>query len=107
MPYRNAHWWLLLLLPLTALAFWPNYFGNLRAAPYAFHVHGVTATLWILLLAAQSWTIHERKNALHRKLGYASFALFPFFFVGGLLVIHTMAEKVGAGDRESGVEGKR
>jgi hypothetical protein len=97
MPYRNAHYWLLLLLPLTALAFWPSYFGDLRAAPYAFHVHGATATLWILLLAVQSWSIHEKKNGLHRRLGYGSFVLFPFFFVGGLLVIRTMAVKVGTG----------
>jgi uncharacterized membrane protein YozB (DUF420 family) len=97
MPYRNAHYWVLLLLPLTALAFWPSYFGDLSAAPYAFHVHGVTATLWILLLVVQSWSIHEKKNGLHRRIGYASFVLFPFFFVGGLLVIRTMAEKVRAG----------
>jgi hypothetical protein len=97
MPYRHAHYWLLLLFPLTALAFWPAYFGKLAEAPYAFHVHGATATLWILLLVAQSWSIHERRNTLHRTIGYASFALFPFFVAGGLLVIRTMAEKVAAG----------
>jgi hypothetical protein len=96
MPYRHAHWFLLALFPLTALAFWPNYFGQFRAAPYAFHVHGVTASLWILLLAAQSWSIHGRRTLLHRCLGYASFALFPFFIAGGLLVLQTMAQKFAA-----------
>jgi hypothetical protein len=96
MPYRHAHWYLLSLFPLTGLAFWPAYFSKFAASPYAFHVHGITASLWIVLLAVPSWTIHHRRNALHRSLGIASFALFPFFLVGGLLVIQTMAAKFGA-----------
>lgn len=96
MPYRHAHFYILLLFPLTALAFWPSYFSQFRASPYAFHVHGITASLWIVLLAAQSWSIHHRRNALHRGLGLASFALFPFFVAGGFLVLQTMAEKFGA-----------
>lgn len=95
MPYRHAHWYLLLLFPLTGLAFWPNYLSKFSASPYAFHVHGITASLWIALLAVQSWTIHHRRNALHRGAGQASLALFPFFLVGGLLVLQTMAHKVG------------
>jgi hypothetical protein len=97
MPYRHAHWYLLLLFPLTGLAFWPGYFGKLAASPYAFHVHGVTASLWILLLAFQSWSIHRRRNALHRSAGLGSLALFPLFIAGGLLVIQTMAVKFAAG----------
>ena len=97
MPYRHAHWYLLLLFPLTGLAFWPNYFSKFAASPYAFHIHGITASLWIVLLAFQSWSIHRRRNALHRSVGIASFALFPFFVTGGLLVIQTMATKFGAG----------
>jgi hypothetical protein len=97
MPYRHAHWYLLLLFPLTALAFWPAYFSKFADAPAAFHVHGVTASLWIALLAFQSWTIHHRRNALHRSAGLGSFALFPLFVTGGLLVIQTMAAKFGNG----------
>lgn len=96
MPYRHAHWYLLLLFPLTGLAFWPNYFSKFSSSPYAFHVHGITASLWILLLAFQSWTIHHRRNALHRSAGAGSLALFPFFLAGGLLVLQTMAVKFGA-----------
>jgi len=95
MPYRHAHYWLLLLFPLTGLAFWPDYFSKPGGAPLAFHVHGFTASLWIVLLAVQSWSIHARRNYLHRSVGYGSFALFPFFTVGGLLVLQTMGEKFG------------
>ena len=97
MPYRHAHWFLLLLFPLTGLAFWPGYFSKMADSPAAIHVHGVTASLWIFLLAFQSWAIHRRRNALHRMVGLTSFALFPFFVTGGLLVIQTMAVKVAAG----------
>jgi hypothetical protein len=75
-----------------------NYFSKFAASPYAFHVHGITASLWILLLAFQGWTIHNRRNALHRGAGAASLALFPFFLVGGLLVLQTMAVKFEARD---------
>jgi len=97
MPYRHAHYWLLLLFPLTGLAFWPNYFSNPGGAPLAFHVHGAIASLWIVLLALQSWSIHQRRIELHRSVGYASFALFPLFTVGGLLVLQTMGAKFGDG----------
>ena len=96
MPYRHAHFYLLLLFPLAALAFWPNYFSIVRSAPFALHAHGVTAASWIALLAFQSWSIHRRRNALHRATGLAGLALFPFFVAGGLLVIQTMAAKVAA-----------
>lgn len=98
MPYRHAHWYLLALFPLTGLAFWPNYFSKFAASPYAFHVHGITASLWILLLAFQSWTIHSRRNSVHRLAGWASLVLFPLFLVGGLLVLQTMAVRFGAQD---------
>jgi uncharacterized membrane protein YozB (DUF420 family) len=98
MPFRHAHYYLLALLPLTLFAFWPGYFSILGTAPIGFHVHGVTASLWIVLLAFQSWSIHRRRNALHRTIGYASFALFPLFTVGGLLVVQSMAVALAGGN---------
>lgn len=96
MPYRRAHYWLLLLFPLAGLAFWPAYFADLRGAPWAFHLHGATASLWLALLAFQSWSIHRRRNPLHRAVGLWSLALFPLFTAGGMLVIRTMAGKFAA-----------
>lgn len=96
MPYRHAHFYLLALFPLAALAFWPNYVSKLADSSAAFHLHGITASLWLGLVAFQSWSIHNRRNALHRKLGLASFALFPFFVTGGLLIIQSIAVKFSA-----------
>jgi len=35
MPYRRAHYYLLLLIVLTAVAFWPSYFAVLPGANIA------------------------------------------------------------------------
>lgn len=108
MPYRHAHWYLLALFPLAGLAFWPNYVSKLATSSAAFHLHGVTASLWIALVAFQSWSIHHRRNALHRQLGLASFALFPFFVTGGLLIVQSIAAKFAtAADPFSAMYGAR
>lgn len=94
MPYRYAHQLLLfVLMPIVLVAFWPHYFGDLRGASFAFHMHGVTATLWILLVAAQSWTIQTRRFPLHRLAGRLTFVIAPLFAVGAALAMQGMALK--------------
>ncbi len=97
MPYKHAHWYVLGLFPFVALAFWRAYLGVFTTASVAFHVHGITATLWLLWLAAQSWTIHGQQRHLHRSLGMASLVLFPLFMGGTFLVEHSMAAKFAGG----------
>ena len=88
MPYRRAHWYLLLLLPLIVIAFWPGYFGQLRDASWALHGHGVSATAWLMLLALELWAIHSRRAALHRTAGRAIFVVVPIFAGASLAAIH-------------------
>lgn len=73
------------------LAFWPSYFSTLGTATVAVHIHGFTASVWIALLAAQSWTIHQLHNDVHRTVGTASLAVFPFFFASNLMIVQAMA----------------
>jgi hypothetical protein len=108
MPFARAHVGLLLLFPLTFLAFWRGYFSDLSGAPLAFHVHGVTASLWLGLLALQSWTIGTRAVVLHRAAGLGVFLVLPLFTAGGLLVMQTMAGKfAAAADPFNGAFGAR
>ena len=93
MPFRHAHWWILGLFPLAGLAFWPNYLSTLSASPPSFHFHGITASLWLVLLAIQSWSIHHDKRAFHRTNGLVSFALFPLFLAGGATIFVGMAQR--------------
>lgn len=98
MPFRHAHLYVLALIALTVVAFWPTYFSILSSSPWGFHFHGITATMWLFLLALQSWTIHDRRAALHRSLGMTSLALFPLFLAGGAAVVSSMAEATVAGN---------
>lgn len=98
MPYRQAWLWLIGLVVATVIAFWPGYFSVLGSSPPAFHLHGITASLWMLLMIAQSWAVHNRRVALHRTLGLATFAAVPLFVMGGLAVIQTMAQETVAGE---------
>ena len=98
MAYRHAYRWLLLLFPLTLLAFWPSYFSKLTTSSWVFHAHGITASLWIVLTALQSWSIGNGSRSLHRSAGQASLALFPLFFTGGLLILRFQAAGFAASD---------
>jgi uncharacterized membrane protein YozB (DUF420 family) len=97
MPYRHAWLFVLALIAATVLAFWPGYFSVLRNAPIAFHLHGLTASLWMALLVAQSWTVHHGRRALHRTLGPATFVAVPLFIMGGFGVIQSMARATASG----------
>lgn len=104
MPYRKAWLFVLALLALTFVAFWPGYFAKLPAKLMAHHAHAASAVLWMILAIAQSWSIHHDRIAMHRKIGPAIFILFPFFLVAGMWVIHVEATTL-AGDLTS-AEGK-
>ena len=97
MPYRHAHWWILSLFPLAALAFWPQYISTFGSAPLEMHAHGITAALWLALLALQSWSIHHDNLALHRLSGRSSLILFPLFMAGGAGIFLGMADRYVAG----------
>lgn len=105
MPFRKAWLYVLALLALTFVAFWPGYFSKLPLKKLAHHYHAASAVLWMILAIVQSWTAHHNRFALHRKTGLAIFLLFPFFLVAGMWVIHVEATTL-AGDFTS-VDGKQ
>jgi len=85
LPFPYAHWYVAAFLVTTIAAFMPSYFAVLPDAPWVHHLHGGTATLWIILVMTQSWTAHRRLWRAHIWSGIASMALIPIFCVGGLL----------------------
>lgn len=93
MPYRHAHWYLLAVFPLAGLAFWPNYLSQFATSPPEFHMHGITASLWLTLLVFQSWTIQHGRREMHRQTGALSLGLFPLFLAGGASIFVGMAHR--------------
>lgn len=88
--YPRVHLYLSALLLLTIVAFWPSYFSKMGEHGLAAHLHGITATAWMLMLIAQTWLASRRKFATHRKLGKTVYGLAPLFVLGGFAVVYTM-----------------
>lgn len=94
MPYPRAYLWVLFVIGVILVGFWPSYFADLPAAPSAFHFHGAAASVWVLMVAAQSWTVHHQKIELHRATGRASLYLFPFLIMGLFAIIDFTAKSL-------------
>lgn len=96
MPYKYGHYFVGLVLLVTVTGFWASYFTVGGQIPLAFHVHALTATTWLLLLIGQSLSIHHRRNALHKRIGKASFLMFPLLITGFMMIINVSAARFAA-----------
>lgn len=79
-----------LALVLTVAGFWPSFFAALPAAKLPHHIHGWSATAWMLLPLVQAWLIHTQRRKAHRWIGWASLPLAAVVVVSGLRVIQLM-----------------
>lgn len=83
--YKNLGYILILLIPLTFLAFFKTYFNQFptfedNITTYI-HLHAVIASIWILMLIVQPVLIRKRKNHLHKKIGKISYIVFPLLIL--------------------------
>ena len=93
MPYPRAYLYVLGVIAVIIVGFWPSYFAVAGNVPWQFHAHGVAASCWVSLVAVQSWTAHRKPQLpLHRAVGMASLFLFPFL-IAGLAAITTVQAK--------------
>ena len=92
MPYKHAPYYVLAVIAVIVAGFWPSYFGASGPVPWQFHAHGVAASLWVLIVLMQSWTVHKSQLPLHRAVGKSSLILFPFL-IGGLAAIIDLTGK--------------
>lgn len=90
MFYGNAYLYLALGVLITFIGFFPSYFKLLGQTDRSHHFHGITATLWMLLMVAQPWLYRQGRLKLHRSLGWASLALAPLIVLGGLRMMQIM-----------------
>jgi len=98
MPYRHAHYYVLVVIAVIIAGFWPSYFAKWGSVPWQFHAHGVAASIWVMMVFAQSWTAHHKQFPLHRAVGKSSLLLFPFLIGGLAAIIDLTAKGYVAGD---------
>jgi len=99
MPYPHARYYVLGVIAVIIAGFWPSYLAVATTVPWQFHAHGVAASLWVLTVAAQSWTAHDKaKLPLHRAVGKASLFLFPFLIAGLAAITNVQAKNWVAGE---------
>lgn len=80
-------------LALAVIGFWPSFFAMLPATPLPHHIHGWSATAWMILPLLQYALIRSRRRDLHRRIGYASVALAAIVALSGFYVVRMMAYK--------------
>ena len=83
--YRNLGYFLILLVPLTFLAFFHTYFKQFpnfedNITTYI-HLHAIIATVWILMLIVQPILINKKKYKAHQKIGKISYLVFPLLIL--------------------------
>jgi hypothetical protein len=98
MPYRNAPYYVLFCIAVIVAGFWPSYFAAGESVPWQFHAHGVAASIWVLMVLVQSWTVHKEQLPLHRAVGKSSLILFPFLIAGLAAIIDLTAKGFVAAD---------
>lgn len=90
MPYRRAHWFLLVALAAIVAGFWPSFFASLGAGDFAHTLHGVTATLWVCALVLQSWLIAHHLRKWHRRVACGALLLLPVLVGSALYMVGAM-----------------
>lgn len=90
--YKYAHIFLALGLLVVLIGFSKTYFNNLGQFSFSYHLHGITATLWMILLIVQPYLFQKGKLKAHRFLGWSSLILVPTIIIGGIVMMKLMIQ---------------
>ncbi|MBK9734335.1 MAG: hypothetical protein IPO92_04945 [Saprospiraceae bacterium] len=70
MKFKNFHFWMLIPFVISVLGFSYSYYFNLANATFHQHVHGISATLWYIIVIVQPYLIIRKQNIQrHKTLG--------------------------------------
>ena len=87
MKLNKIHIWLSIVLVIVLAGFWPSYLAKPLQVPFRLHVHGITATLWFILLIIQPYLYSKKNIQLHRKIGKFSLILAGGVIASAVLMI--------------------
>ncbi len=88
--YKNAYLYFIIAAIITVFAFVPSYYKRLAVTDAAHHLHGITATFWMLLLIIQPLLYRLRLLAWHRALGNLTLIVVPIIVIGALNMVRIM-----------------
>ncbi|OZV68177.1 hypothetical protein [Winogradskyella aurantia] len=90
--YKYAHFYLTLGLVIVLLGFSTTYFSRLGEFTIPYHIHGISATLWMILLIIQPYLFQKGKLKAHRYLGWSSLLLIPTIVICGIIMMRMMIQ---------------
>ena len=90
--YKYAHVYLTLGLVVVLVGFSRTYFTKLSEFSFYHHLHGVSATLWMILLIIQPYLFQKGSLKTHRFLGWTSLILVPLILIGGVIMMRLMIQ---------------
>lgn len=88
--YRHAHWYFAIALLAIIGGFWPSFFRPLGAGDFSHSLHGITATMWVVVLIMQSLLISRGLVVWHRRVAIGALLLLPVLIVTGLQMVAAM-----------------
>ena len=90
--YSNVHLYLALGLLAIFIGFFPTYFGKLSETKMPYHVHGISATLWMVILIIQPYLYKINNLKVHKYLGWSTVILVPTLVFGGFEMMKSMIQ---------------
>lgn len=88
---NNLGFYVLLYLPLAAIAFYITYFSAIYKQPMLTHLHFAVMTSWLALSVAQPLLIRAGNRELHRKVGRLSYVVLPLVVITGYAMLRNGA----------------
>lgn len=87
--YQKSAFWLVLFFAFAVFGFWKSYYSlPEKGLSFYQHFHGISMTVWCLMLIGQTFLIRYRKFSIHRLVGRISFVVFPILVISTFLLIH-------------------
>ncbi len=86
--YPGISVWLLLLIPVILVGFYPTYLAKLPGSmDVIIHIHTFFMSCWLVLAITQPILVRRKKIRWHRTLGKISYVIMPLVLFSGYLVI--------------------
>lgn len=87
--------WLLLLIPLVAIGFYPSYWSKLSVDKTTVqHIHAFFMCLWVIMSIVQPYFIIKKKTQVHKIVGKTSYVLIPLIVLSGYALIQARYDRV-------------